>query len=197
MDEQQGPVNLEQMLERIGKAGQDSNRVTIDAVISAVGRRAFGPILLLTGMITLMPIIGDIPGMPTLMAVLVLLVSGQLLLRRDTFWLPNWLLNRSIACNKLNKALDWMRPPARIIDRFLKQRFTFLTHRLGTHIVAVFCIIVALGMPVMEFIPFSANGAGVALSMFGLSLIADDGLMALIAMGVIGITLTVILYNLV
>lgn len=34
-------------------------------------------------------------------------------------------------------------------------------------------------MPPMEFIPFSASLAGAALSLFGLSLMARDGLLAL------------------
>ncbi len=38
-------------------------------------------------------------------------------------------------------------------------------------------------MPVMEFIPFSANIAGIALTALGLSVITRDGLLALIAFG--------------
>lgn len=37
-------------------------------------------------------------------------------------------------------------------------------------------------MPVMEAIPFSAGGAGAALTAFGLALIAHDGLTALFAL---------------
>jgi hypothetical protein len=34
----------------------------------------------------------------------------------------------------------------------------------------------------MEFIPFSANGAGLILTAFGLALIANDGVWALVAL---------------
>ena len=40
----------------------------------------------------------------------------------------------------------------------------------------------------MEVVPFSANGAGIVLTIFGLSLIARDGLLALIAFVLTGIT---------
>lgn len=33
---------------------------------NAVGRRSFGPTLLLAGLVTLAPIVGDIPGVPVL-----------------------------------------------------------------------------------------------------------------------------------
>ena len=36
-------------------------------------------------------------------------------------------------------------------------------------------------MPVMEVVPFSANLAGIALTAFGLAVIAHDGLLALVA----------------
>ena len=51
-------------------------------------------------------------------------------------------------------------------------------------------------MPVMEVIPFSANAAGAALTAFGLSLIARDGLLALIAFTFTAITIGLVAYNL-
>jgi hypothetical protein len=42
--------------------------------------------------------------------------------------------------------------------------------------------LISLAMPVMEVIPFSASGAGAALTAFGLALIARDGLTALFAL---------------
>ncbi len=67
------------------------------------------------------------------------------------------------------------------MDRFLKPRLTLLTSDAMMYVVAVICIGIAAVMPVMEFVPFSANIAGIALTAFGLSLIARDGLLALIA----------------
>ena len=51
----------------------------------------------------------------------------------------------------------------------------------ATRVIAAFCVLIALGMPPMEMIPFSANLAGAALAAFGLALIARDGVLALIA----------------
>ena len=43
------------------------------------------------------------------------------------------------------------------------------------------CMAVALAMPAMEVIPFSANGGGAAMMAFGLAIIARDGVVALMA----------------
>jgi hypothetical protein len=51
-------------------------------------------------------------------------------------------------------------------------------------------------MPAMELVPFSANGAGAALTAFGLSLIAHDGLLALLAFVFTAMTFGLVLYNL-
>ncbi len=177
-----GPRNLEELLELIGKTAAEKERISLAEILDAVGRRSFGPVLLLAGLITLAPIVGDIPGMPTLMGIIVLLSAGQLLLGREYFWLPRRLRERSISRNRLGRALEKSVPAARFVDRFLRPRWGVLVGKAGTLAVAGVCTVVALAMPVMEFIPFSANGAGLILTAFGLALIANDGVWALLAL---------------
>ncbi|MCG7600378.1 exopolysaccharide biosynthesis protein [Halomonas sp. McH1-25] len=197
MSERQEPVDLQQMLERINQAKHHKgDQVSVGDVVSEVGSRSFGPLLVVAGIITAMPIVGDIPGVPTIMALFVLIVAGQLLFRREFFWLPDSLLKRSVAQDKLDKALKWMRPPARFIDRFLRPRLTAFTHGAGTYAVAAVCIVIALSMPPMEVVPFTANGAGLALTLFGLSLMANDGLLALLAFVSTAVTLGFVFYGL-
>jgi hypothetical protein len=50
-----------------------------------------------------------------------------------------------------------------------------LTRDAGTYVIAIACLAIAAAMPPMEVVPFSANGAGAALTAFGLALIAHDG----------------------
>ncbi|MDN7131495.1 exopolysaccharide biosynthesis protein [Halomonas sp. MC140] len=179
---------LMDLIDSIEEMEQDASRVSVNDVVYAVGRRSFGPLLLVAGLITLAPIIGDIPGMPTLMAVLVLLVSGQLLAGREAFWLPNWLLKRSLSREKFDKAIKWMKKPARWIDGLLRVRLPWLTAYIGIRVTAVVCLLIALAMPPMEFIPFSANGAGLALTLLGLGLVARDGVALLLGFALFGAT---------
>lgn len=179
---------LMDLIDSIEEMEQDASRVSVNDVVYAVGRRSFGPLLLVAGLITLAPIIGDIPGMPTLMAVLVLLVSGQLLAGREAFWLPNWLLKRSLSREKFDKAIKWMKKPARWIDGLLRVRLPWLTGYIGIRVTAVVCLLIALAMPPMEFIPFSANGAGLALTLLGLGLVARDGVALLLGFALFGAT---------
>jgi hypothetical protein len=187
--------NLEELLEQIEKAKKEGDPVSLESIVNAVGRRSFGPLLLMAGVILASPLSG-IPGMPTAMSLLVLLIAVQMLWGREGFWLPRWLLNRSVQRGKVEKALGWLRPPARFIDRWLRPRLTALVQRAGAYVVAGVCILIAAGMPAMELVPFSATVAGVALAVFGLALVARDGVLALIGYGFAAATAGLAVYKL-
>lgn len=189
-------TNLEQLVDVIKKTAAEHDRITVEMLLEAVGRRSFGPILLLAGLIIMMPIIGDIPGIPSTMGILVLLCAMQLVIGRRHFWLPQWIVRRSVTNEQLFKAIKWIRPPARFLDKGLRPRLTFLTKNGGTYLIAAACLLIAVMIPPMELIPFSANGAGIALTAFGLSLIAHDGFLALVALIVLVGSGAFVLYSL-
>ncbi|MGM0913290.1 MAG: exopolysaccharide biosynthesis protein [Pseudomonadota bacterium] len=195
MAAERGPTSLSALLERVRHAGYRDSSVSLGAILEAVGRRSFAPFLLLAGLVTLAPLVGDIPGVPTLMASLVLLASSQLLAGRRSIWLPHWLLQRRVSRPRFHRVLAWLERPAAWTDRLLHQRLTALTRPPAHFAVALICLVIALAMPPMEFIPFSANGAGLALTLFGLALLADDGLFALAGYLLTGGTLAIVVVS--
>lgn len=174
--------NLEELINKIKNADGEGDEVSFDDILDKIGRRSFAPLLLLAGLITAAPLIGDIPGVPTIMGVFVLLTTGQLLFGRDRFWLPDWILNRSAEKEKIEKGMDWMEKPAKFIDKWSKPRLKFFTHGAGHYVIAAVCFIIALAMPTMEVIPFAANVAGLAYLLFGMSLITHDGVLVILAL---------------
>lgn len=188
-------TNLEQLLDRIGEAHDARGRVSLATVMAAIGRRSFGPLILFAGLVTLSPV-GDIPGTPTMIGVFVLLIAVQLLLRRDHFWLPGWLLDRSVSAKRLRKSLNWLRRPARWVDRLLRPRLSFFSTPAGVVVVAGLCCIIALAMPIMDFVPFTGSAAGLALTLLGLSLIAHDGVFALLAIVMTAAGIGAVVYKL-
>lgn len=187
------PSNLSTLLDMLESTGGLPDSVSLDAILDTLGRRSFAPFLLIAGLVTLAPLIGDIPGVPTLMASLVALSAAQILVGRDRVWLPQWLLERRVSRARFTKALRWMRKPARWIDRLLRPRLTRLTKSPAHLLVALTCLLIALAMPPMEMVPFSANGAGITLTLFGLGLVAHDGLMALLGYALTATTLTLVI----
>jgi len=179
------PRTFGQLLARIGAAAADRDRVYFATLIEAMGSRAYGPVLLLIGTILFSPLSG-IPGMPTLMGIALLLVSLQMLFGRGSLWLPGWLLARRVSSRRIVRALSFFDGPARKIDRVLRRRQVWLVSGGGTAVVAMLCLALACLMPAMELVPFSATAAGLALLLFGLGMVAADGLFVLAGLVYLG-----------
>jgi len=179
------PRNLEQMLDRLQGVAEGRGRVTVEAMREAIGRRSFGPAILIAGLIALSPLSG-IPTLPSILGIMVTLVAGQLLIGRKRFWLPSKLLNRSIPEDKFLRGVRAIRPAGRWIDRYIRPRWTILTRGPGALAIATVCVVIGLTMPPLEIVPFLATTAGVALTVFGLALVANDGFLALAAFLVTG-----------
>lgn len=175
-----GVSNLQELLDRLDDASDDSDRISIDDVHRAVGRRSFGPALLVPGLLALSPLSG-MPGVPTTVGVMVLLVSGQLLAGRSEFWLPRFVLDRSISRERFQKAARVMRPVARFLDALLKRRLTIFSEGPVVHAVAAASLMLAVLAPLLEVLPFAITGVGAAITVFGLALIAHDGVMVILA----------------
>ncbi len=171
--------SLEELLDQIDELRDRETSVSLDQILDAVGRRSFGPLLVVAGLIVLAPVVGDIPGMATMMGIFVALVASQIVIGRDRVWLPQWMLSRSVRSTRLKKPLRWLRKPARWIDRVTRTRLQALVGGTASRVIAAICVMVAALMPLMEVVPFSANAAGLVLVVFGLGLIAGDGVMAL------------------
>lgn len=182
MDEPQRTESLEALLDRIAETAGETDRVSLGLALQVIGRRSFGSVLLAAGLITLAPLIGDIPGVPTIMGIVVVLTAGQMLFGQDRLWLPDTLLDRSVSREKLDAALGWLRPAARVLDRVIGPRFEAILASGGGRAIAAVCFLIGAVMPVLEVIPFSATVAGILLTLLSLALVTRDGLLALITL---------------
>lgn len=188
-DSEDDADDLVSLLERIRATDGDGHDVSVGEILEAAGTRTFGPVAVVAGLVVLAPLIGDLPGVPTLMGMLVVLTVGQRLFRQKHIWLPSWLSERRVPRDKLRKGLRWMLRPARFLDRFTGPRLSWLMTGGGDLLLALACLVVALALPLMEVVPLSANGGGLALMAFGLAMIARDGVVAILALLLTGGTL--------
>jgi hypothetical protein len=110
-----------------------------------------------------------------------LLLSVQAILDRTQVWMPRWLAYKSVGSRKVMKAVRWLRKPAEFLDKHTHRRLTWAVRHSSMYVIAATCIVIAAMTPVLELIPGSAMLAGLAITNFGLALLAHDGLIALIA----------------
>ncbi|WP_217474916.1 exopolysaccharide biosynthesis protein [Stutzerimonas stutzeri] len=185
MTTQDPPQNLRTLLDHLAQAGQPGAPITIEHMLEATGQRSFGALLLVPGLLVFSPLSG-IPGLPSFFALMVGLIAVQLLLGRKHFWLPGWLLRRCASRHKYDRALAFLRRPARFVDRLLRHRLTVLTEGWAVYVNALLCLLIAASMPPLELIPFGNSIAGAALSFVGLGMMARDGALIIVALLFIG-----------
>ncbi|WP_367872832.1 exopolysaccharide biosynthesis protein [Luteolibacter sp. Populi] len=191
----QPPKTIGELLDRFGEAAEKGDEVSLDDLMDAIGRRSFGPLILMAGIVMSAPGISDIPSVGTITGLFVGLVAGQMLFGRDRFWLPGWLLQRKVSSKTIRKVAEskWTRRPAKFIDKLVTRRLEAFAGGKANIVVAAACLILALAGPLTEFVPLSGIGVGAALVAFGISLVARDGLMTLVGFGLTAVTLTIAL----
>ncbi|MDP1875544.1 exopolysaccharide biosynthesis protein [Phenylobacterium sp.] len=171
-------------------ASAAEGKVTLEEVRDAIGGRAYGPLLFTAGLITMTPV-SAVPGVPSVLALTVVLIAGQMLVGSDQVWLPRWLLRLKVEGSSLEKGARRARKPAQFLDRWVRPRLLLMTQGPGRKGVAVICILIGLITPPLELIPFSTAIPAATITVFGLGLTARDGAVVLLALsaGVAAISL--------
>ena len=180
MNANREPESVVDLLNLTVEAANGQESVSVKRLLEVLGRSSFGSVVLIAGLITVSPVIG-IPGLPTVIGILLVLIAVQMLLKKKHPWLPGWILNRSLRQDRFCRAIGWLQPVARFLDRLTRKRLTFFTGDTGLFLIGIACVILGGLMPFLEIIPFSSNAIGIPLSALGLSLVAKDGLYALLA----------------
>lgn len=154
-------------------------------MITAVGRRSYGPLLLFIGLFAISPITA-IPGLTWAAAALTLVVAGQMAVGMRRIWLPRQVLAtplpRSLVAKSANAGKRW----AKQIDAVLRPRLLFMSQPPFVTVVALCCIAAALVTFPLGFIPFGPLAPSLAVVIFGLGMAARDGLWLIAGMGLIG-----------
>ena len=174
--------DLEDVIDCLLRITPDHGRISVAAVMEAIGQRSFGPLVLVPSLIALSPV-GALPGLPAITSVIVMIFAVQMLMAQKHVWLPRWLKARTIDGAKLEKGLRAFRPVARFVDHLLRPRLIFLTRGPFYYALAAMILIVAIVTPVLELVPLGGIPPNAALVAFALAIIAKDGLWALLAFG--------------
>lgn len=174
------PHNLHDLLGSLAAAGRKDDELSVRDLRDEIGRRSFAPLLLATSLIGFTPL-GGIPGVPTTLALLISLIAVQIVVGCTSLWLPSFILDRKIDKRKLVSATTKLQPIARVVDRVIEPRLTFLTEWPSSYVIALVCILIALTVPPLEFVPFIDMPLWAALAAFSLALVAHDGLLAIAA----------------
>ncbi len=169
---------LEDLIDRAEKAGHDG-QVSIGDLLDDFGKRSFGPIIAILALFAVVPPVGGIPGLPTTVGVITILMAVQIVFGRNHPWLPRFIRDRSVSEDKVRKLRDKADWAFRHIDKLIRPRLDWAAGSVATWIAALCCLLLGAMMPPLELLPFAAAAPGMAILLLGLGLTARDGLLML------------------
>lgn len=149
--------------------------LTLGELLESVGRRSYGPLLLVIGLFAISPAT-IVPGMTWLAAALTLVVAGQMALGLPRIWLPKKALQAQLPREAVTGGVKKSRGFAKVADTLLRPRLAFLSKPPFVNVVALMCIAAALITFPLGLIPFAPLAPGLAVVFFGLGMVARDGL---------------------
>ena len=125
--------------------------------------------------------VGGIPGVPTFLAVTIFLFAVQMVFGRSHLWLPGIIENRSIKGDKVEKAAEKLRRPAKWIDAIFNERLKPLAGKKAARIAAAIVVLLCVAVPPLELLPFAVILPMAVIAAFGIALLMRDGLIMLLA----------------
>lgn len=159
----------------------DGERASVDDFVNHLGKASYTPLLVVPGLLLASPLSG-VPGFSATCGVLIAAVSVQQMMRRPRLWLPRWLRQASLPTTRVSQAVEWLRRPARWLDRVTKRRLQWLTYPPFSIMPQGLCLISGLVMPALEFIPFTSSILGLVVAVVATGMFMADGLLVVLGM---------------
>lgn len=160
--------------------------VELRDLVAAMGTSSIAAVLLLPALLLVSPLSG-VPGASVVGGLAIALVAGQIALGRRSAWLPEWLLARRLPGSALRAALLRIRRPARRVDRHIRPRAAGIPRAVLDRILGAAATMVGLFMPLLELLPFTSTIAASVVTIIALAILAGDGLLGLVALGLLGL----------
>ncbi len=165
---------LDELIGAVSDAAQE--KVRVGALVNAVGRRTYGPLLLVVGLFAISPAT-ILPLMTSFTSVVILAIALQMAAGLKRPWLPKSMLDIEIPRQAMLNFFQKLRPAADKLDgAWLRPRLAFLTRPPFVSLVALCVAAAALITIPLSLIPFAPLAPGIGIVLFGLGMTARDGL---------------------
>lgn len=156
----------------------EGEKISIGEIIDKLDARAFGLGVLMFALPSCLPMP---PGVPTIVGVVLLIVSIQMVMFRSELWLPRLISDRSFARAPLVGGIRKVKPRLEALERFAKPRLLFLTGRLGTFLIGVIVLIMAIVL-ILPLPPGGNLPPALACAVLGMGLAERDGVIILLGL---------------
>jgi hypothetical protein len=174
-----GHVRVSELLTRIASAPGGDTRVRLGDLLLVLGERAYGVMMLILSLPNAF-FLGSIPGLSTVFGVPQMVIAAQMMFGQARPWLPQVLLDRSIAKRDFQIMVVKALPTLIRVERVLKPRWMFFTSPLAERAIGVAFLVLAaiVSLP----IPLGNGPPAIAMALIALGLIEQDGVFVVIGL---------------
>lgn len=175
--------DLNTVILQLHRASRGADKVSLGDLVDAMGPSSMAAVLLVPSLLLVSPLSG-VPGASIVGGVTIALISGQIVLRREKVWLPEFVRARTLPGARLRRALAWLRKPARRFDGFAPARPGGGGNAWWTPALALLCFFMGLGMPMLELVPFSSTIVASLVSALAMTMLTGRIRIAMVAIAV-------------
>ena len=161
------------------------DRVSLATLFDALGQSAFGMVLILLGLCSVIPL----PGLPTgfLFGPVIALVAFQLMRGERRLWLPAWLGRKTISKSVIVAVARRASPFIIKAERWMRPRHKRLSNRLArivfSGVIFLAAIFIILPIPLGNMLP------ALSVIAFAFGLILRDGIAVIAGLAFFGATI--------
>ena len=169
-------------------AAEPEERISFRDILAILSERSFAILVVLLGLPNCLPMP---PPIPTVSALLLIMIALQMLVRRPEPWFPGVVLRGSVARSDVLRAVKRALPVVSRLERWSRPRLSVFEPRLAALLSALLLLLMSVGMllaaPLVGQVPY-----GLAVCLFGLGQIERDGVLVLsgMAAGAVGVALS-------
>jgi hypothetical protein len=167
------PVALSDILTQIAE-DETRDRISIADMMAAMNERAIGALIFVFAVPNAVPLP---PGASTVLGAPLLFLTAQLALGRQA-WLPRFITRRTMDRAHFAAMIQRVAPTLARAERLLRPRFTALVRPPLENLIGVVCFVLA----VILFLPIPMGNMppAIAICMFALAILEQDGLWVII-----------------
>jgi hypothetical protein len=155
-----------------------SENVSIRELRDAMSDRVYGVLLLILALPNLIPF--PVPGISAITGLPLLLLTLQLAFNKKNPWFPRSVLERAINTAQLQKICRIASTYLQKLERFILPRFFWLVSYPTDRVIALVCVL--LSLMIMLPLPFSNALPALAICLFSIARLQQDGLFVLLGM---------------
>lgn len=153
-------------------------KVRISAILEAFHERGFGLLLFLFSLPAALPV--PMPGLNSLIAIPLIVLTWQQMIGRHTVWMPKKILDAHIDRDFLTKIVDGSLPYVNKLERIIRPRLAWMTQGKFSLLIGFTGLIMAVSGAAPLLLVNTVPAIGITLMAVGV--VMRDGLVVLVGM---------------